>query len=273
MQYGSSYFGERGQIVVAARVIAFANQKGGVGKTTTAANLAVVFAEKHRVLAIDCDSQGNLTDALGINADALDLTLYDLLEGTKSVADIIRAPLEELPNLALLPANLDLAALDHRLAGSVGRELRLRRAIAPYVDDLDYVLIDCPPTLGILTLNGLAAATEVVVPVDIGVWSLKGINKLLATIAEVRTVNPALTAVRAVLNRVEHTNLAADVRTELERAFGDELLKTQIRKSVRVGEAQANRLPLPLHRPQDPVAEDYRALAKEIQESSHVQLA
>jgi chromosome partitioning protein len=266
-------FAERGLIRVAARIIAFANQKGGVGKTTTAANLAAVFAERYRVLAIDCDSQGNLTDALGVNPDALDVTLYDLLEGTKTVPDIITAPIASLPDLALLPANLDLAALDHRLAGSVGRELRLQRAIAPYLDQLDYVLIDCPPTLGILTLNGLAAATEVVVPVDIGVWSLKGINKLLATIAEVRTVNPDLTTVRAVLNRVEHTNLAGDVRAELGRAFGDQLLTTQIRKSVRVGEAQASRSPLPLHRPQDPVAADYRALAEEIEEGSHAKHA
>jgi chromosome partitioning protein len=268
MTYDASYC-RKGSSRLTARIIAFANQKGGVGKTTTTANLALVLAETSSVLAVDCDSQGNLTDALGLDPDATERTLYDVLEGTLGLADVIRAPITALPRLALIPANLDMAALDHRLAGSVGREMRLKRALAPFVDQVDFVLIDCPPTLGILTLNALAAATEVIVPVDIGVWSLKGINKLLATIAEVRTVNAELTSVRAFMNRTDHTNLASDVRTELGRAFGGDMLASQVRKSVRVGEAQAGRLPLSLHRPQDPVVADYRALAAEILEASH----
>lgn len=256
---------------MSARVIAFANQKGGVGKTTTAANLAFVLAERYRVLAVDCDSQGNLTDALGIDPDSLERTLYDVLEGSHRVSEVLRPSFASIPNLVLLPANLDLAALDHRLAGSVGRELRLRRTLEPFFEGLDFILVDCPPTLGILTLNGLAAATEVIVPVDVGVWSLKGINKLMATVAEVRTINPGLRSVRAVLNRVDHTNLATDVRGELERAFGSDLFSTVIRKSVRVGEAQAGGIPLTVLRPHDPIVADYRALAREIEEAAHGQ--
>jgi chromosome partitioning protein len=247
-----------------ARVIAVATQKGGVGKTTTALNLASILAEQYRVLAVDCDAQANLTDGFGVNPDSLERSLSDVLEGTCDVAQIACAPNASYPNLILLPANLDLAALDTRLSGSVGRELRLRRALAPLVDALDFIVIDCAPALGILTLNALAACTEVIVPVDVGVWSLKGINKLLLTIAEVRTINSDIGSVRAVLNRVDHTNLSTDVRGEVERAFGDDLFRTSIRRSVRVGEAQAANLPVALYRPNEPVVDDYRNLAAEV---------
>jgi len=247
-----------------ARIIAIATQKGGVGKTTTALNLAAILAERSRVLAVDCDAQANLTDGLGVNPDALERSISDVLEGTCDSAAIACAPQGSYPNLILLPASLDLAALDTRLSGSVGRELRLRRALAPLADAVDYIIIDCAPALGILTLNALAACTEVIVPVDVGVWSLKGINKLMLTIGEVRTINPDLVKVRAVLNRVDHTNLSSDVRSEVERVFGNDLFRNSIRRSVRVGEAQAAGLPVALYRPHEPVADDYRNLAAEV---------
>jgi len=250
---------------MSARVIAVANQKGGVGKTTTTANLAAVLALKASVLVVDCDPQGNLTQSLGVNPDRLETTLFDVLAGTRSVADAVVTPITDLPNLVLLPSNLDLAGIELKLAGNVTRDHRLRRVLEPYREDTDFVLIDCPPALGLLTLNGLVAADEVLIPVDIGVFSLRGVAKLLETIAEVRTVNTSLGRVRALINRAERTNLTADMRAELLRAFGSELLETSIRKSVKVGEAQAEHMPLPLHRPEDPAALDYVALAKEIQ--------
>lgn len=246
------------------RVIAFANQKGGVGKTTTCANLAAALSRTARVLAVDCDPQGNLTQALGPNPDALEYTLYNVLVERLPLDKAILSPVLNEPNLSLVGANLELAAADHQLAGVVAREMRLRQVLEPYQDRYDYILLDCPPALGLLTLNALTAAGEVIVPVDMGVFSLRGVAKLMDTISEVRGVNPHLRRVHALSNRADNTNLSADVRTELKRGFGDDLLQTTIRRSVRVGEAQAARTPITLYRPKDPAAQDYVSLAEEV---------
>lgn len=247
------------------RVIAFANQKGGVGKTTTCANLAAALSQDGTaVLAIDCDPQGNLTQALGPDPDALPLTLYNVLVEKEPLANVILTPILGQKSLALVPSNLDLAAADHQLAGSVARETRLRLVLEPFLPHYQYILLDCPPALGLLTLNALTAATEVIVPVDMGIFSLRGVAKLRDTITEVRTVNPELGRVRALASRADNTNLSVDVQAEMGRGFGKDMFETAIRRSVRVGEAQVNRTPLTIFRPKDPAALDYLQLAEEV---------
>ena len=246
------------------RIIALANQKGGVGKTSTCANLAAALSTESLVLVIDCDPQGNLTQAFGPNPDTLEVTLYNVLVERYPLEGALQNPVLNQPNLSLVGANLELAAADHQLAGVVAREMRLRQVLEPHLERYDYILIDCPPALGLLTLNALSAATEVVVPVDMGVFSLRGVAKLMDTISEVRAVNPGMQRVRALSNRSDNTNLSTDVQAELKRGFGDDLFQTSIRRSVRVGEAQAARCPLTIFRPRDPAAQDYLALAEEI---------
>ena len=247
------------------RIIALANQKGGVGKTTATANLATALSQAGaRVLAVDCDPQGNLTQALGPNPDDLEITLYNVLVERTPIERAILSPILNTPSLSLVGANLDLAAADPQLAGFVAREMRLRQALESIVPLYDYIFLDCPPALGMLTLNALTAATEIIVPVDVGVFSLRGVAKLQDTIAEVRSVNPNLRRVSALMSRADNTNLASEVRAELAQSFGKDLLKTSIRRSVKVSEAQAARQPITLFRPSDPVAKDYMALAEEV---------
>jgi len=247
------------------RVIALANQKGGVGKTSTCANLAAALAQSGaRVLVIDCDPQGNLTQALGPDPDALDVTLYNVLVERVPLERAILSPVLGMPTLALVGANLELAAVDLALGGQVAREIRLRGVLEGHLDQYEYILLDCPPALGLLTLNALAAATEVIVPVDMGVFSLRGVAKLMDTIGEVRQINPALRRISALPSRAENTNLSDAVMSELSRGFGKDLLTTSIRKSVRVGEAQAARQPIIVYMPKDRAAQDYMALAEEV---------
>lgn len=247
------------------RIIAFANQKGGVGKTSTCANLAAALSQAgNNVLAIDCDAQGNLTLALGPNPDTLEITIYNVLTERMPLEKAIINPILGQSTLYLVGANIELSAADLQLSGSVAGELRLRQAIEPYRDRFDYILLDCPPNLGQLTLNALAAATDVIIPVNPGSFAIRGVSKLMDTISDVRAVNPNLERVQALTNLADNTNLAVDVRAELARAFGDNLLVTTIRRSVRVGEAQAAQMPITAYRPKDPASLDYHTLAQEI---------
>lgn len=250
------------------RVIAVANQKGGVGKTSTCANLAAALSDEFRVLAVDCDPQGNLTQALGPNPDTLDISLYNLLVERTPIRRGILNPVLGHPGLSLIGANLELAGADPQLAGAVLRELRLRQTLEPVLPDYDFIILDCPPTLGLLTINALMAATEVIIPVEMGVFSLRGVAKLLDTVAEVRVANPSLHRINALANRTDNTNLTTDVQAELLNTFGGDLFRTTIRRSVKIGESQAARLPITITNPKDRAAIDYAALAKEVKMAS-----
>lgn len=248
------------------RVIAIANLKGGVGKTTTTANLAAALAaDGTPVLVVDCDQQGNLTGALGPVPSTLPQTLFHVLVDGVPMENVIISPVLGLPTLSLCPSNLNLSLADYKLSGEVGKELRLRKALARVKARYDYILLDCPPALGTLTLNALCAADEVIVPVDSGGFALDGVSALLDTIAGVQEYsNPTLPAPRALRNRVKKTNLAEAVQGELAQAFGDNLIKTIVRESVTVGEAQLARVPITVHRGNSPASRDYMELAKEL---------
>ncbi len=251
------------------RIIAFANQKGGVGKTTTCANLAAVFAKTFRVLAIDCDPQGNLSSAFGLDPDTLEKTTYNVLSQDLPIGQAILRPLADIPGLQVVGANLDLAEAELQLMNAMAGELKLRRVLEPLKHLYDFILIDAPPSLGVITTNALAAATDVIIPVNVGTFSLRAVNKLLAILTEVRTLNPDLRRIRPLANEVDNTNLSKDVITALETAFGDELLFTRVRKAQAVRDEQARGLPVTLKQSQGAsagasVIEDYEQLAREI---------
>lgn len=247
------------------RVIAIANQKGGVGKTTTATNLAAVLAAQSRVLAIDCDPQGNLSEALGADPKGIQKTLYDVLVNRAPIASVALTPVMGLQRLSLVPSHILLSKAERELYNAISRDSKLKSALAPVLQDYDFIILDCPPTLGLLTVNGLVAANEVIVPVDMAKFALTGVADLLETIEAVRAdANPNLREVRALANRWDNTRIAQDVQTALREMFRDRLFETTIRQSVKLREAVAAAQPISIYRPSDPAAQDYQKLAKEV---------
>lgn len=250
--------------VASGRVLAVANQKGGVGKTTTATALAVLLARSTPVLAIDCDPQGNLTQALGFDPDGQGRTLYGVLTEDHPLAEALLPVALPALDLWLVPANLDLADTWHRVAGRVGLETRLRDALAPHLARFGFIVIDCPPSLDLTAVNALVAAGEVLVPVDMSVFSVRGMVKLLGTLQEVRKVNPALPPPRVLPCRTEHTTVSRTIEQELRERYGSRVFQTAIPRGKDVPAAQAARLPLPLYAPQGKAARAYEAVAEEV---------
>jgi chromosome partitioning protein len=248
----------------AARVLAVANQKGGVGKTTTAVALAAILARQVPVLAVDCDPQGNLTQAFGFDPDALEKSLYNALVQDIPFADTFLQVGPPPPELTLVPANLDLADTWRRVAGRVGLETLLKTGLEPLLPRFRYVVLDCPPSLDMMTINALVAATEVIVPVDMSVFSVRGMVKLLGTLQEVRKVNPALPPPRIVACRTEHTTVSQAIEESLRNKFGGSVFRAAIPRGKDVPGAHAARRPLPFHAPASKPALAYEALAEEI---------
>ncbi|MDQ1358202.1 MAG: chromosome partitioning protein [Acidimicrobiaceae bacterium] len=247
------------------RVMAVANQKGGVGKTTTAVNLGAALAELgYRVLVVDLDPQGNATTGLGINSRNLDATIYDVLLHDVPMEDAIEPT--SLRNLFVVPATIHLAGAEIELVPAFSRELRLRKAIELVTDDFDYILIDCPPSLGLLTVNGLAAATEVVVPIQCEYYALEGLGQLLRNVNLVQTnLNPRLEVTTIVLTMYDaRTRLAEQVAREVRQHFGAKVCRHMVPRTVRLSEAPSFGQPIILFDSSSRGATAYRELAKEV---------
>jgi chromosome partitioning protein len=247
------------------RVIAIANQKGGVGKTTTTVNMGAALAElDYRTLVIDLDPQGNATTGLGINYRTLDHTMYDVLLHDVPLEDCIEPT--EVRNLFVAPASLDLAGAEIELVPAFSRESRLKRAIEDILDDYDYILIDCPPSLGLLTVNGLVAATEVMVPIQCEYYALEGLAQLTRNVELVRTnLNPKLEISGIVLVMYDsRTRLAEQVVTEVRAHFGSKVCRNMIPRNIRLSEAPSFGQPITTFDPSSRGAVAYRELAREV---------
>jgi chromosome partitioning protein len=251
-------------------VIACANQKGGVGKTTTVVNLATYLAQSgERVLVIDLDSQGNATSGFGIDKSALEGSVYDAVIDDVSLRDL--AVPTPVPGLTLVPAAVALASADVELAPLAQRERRLARLIDAVADDYDYILLDCPPSLGLLTVNALTAADAVLIPIQCEYYALEGLTQLIATINLVRDhLNPDLAIKGAVLTMFDaRTNLSAEVSAEVRRHLGDAVFDTVVPRSVRLSEAPSYGKPIALYSDDSKGADAYRALAAELRRRDH----
>jgi chromosome partitioning protein len=251
------------------KVVAVANQKGGVAKTTTVQCLGVALAEMgERVLVVDLDPQACLTFSLGFNPDHLDNSLHDVLVRRSEVAEVTR-PVEGVPGLVLLPATIDLAGAEVHLLSRTGREHVLARALQPVLGDYDVVLIDCPPSLGVLTINGLTAAEVVVVPLQCEALSHRGVGQLLETVEDVRQfANDQLTVLGIVPTMFDgRTKHSRQVLAEVGTSYGLHVFEPPVPKSVRFAEAPELGRSILQHAPTSPGAEAYRSLARAISDA------
>jgi len=247
------------------RIIAVANQKGGVGKTTTAINLSACLAEKgKKVLAIDIDPQGNTSSGLGIDKNSLEFTIYELMIGECKLEDCILKNI--FKNLSLIPANVNLAGAEIELIGIDDKEFILKREIDKIRDQYDYLIIDCPPSLNTLTVNAMTTADTVLVPIQCEYYALEGLSQLIHTIDLVKQrLNPNLEIEGVVFTMFDaRTNLSLQVVENVKNNLNQNIYKSIIPRNVRLAEAPSHGLPINLYDPKSAGAEGYRDLADEV---------
>ena len=248
-----------------ARVFAVANQKGGVGKTTTTVSLAACFAERGlKTLVVDLDPQANATTSLGLDPRGLDASIYEVLLQDIELDEIVEPTM--IKGLHIAPSSLDLAGAEIELVPALSRESQLSRAISGAVGEYDIIMIDCPPSLGLLTINGLSAADEVMVPIQTEYFALEGLTQLVQNIGMVqRSLNPGLELTKVVLTMYDvRTNLSRDVAREVRAHYGDKVCWQVIPRTVRLSEAPSFGQPITLYDSLSKGATAYRSLAKEV---------
>ncbi|TLM98208.1 MAG: ParA family protein [Actinobacteria bacterium] len=248
-----------------ASVFAVVNQKGGVGKSTTAVNLAASLGEAGaKTLLIDLDPQGNATSGFGLNKNQRELCIYDALLGDTNVAEIVEPV--EIEGVFVVPATIQLAGAEIELVSALSRETRLKQIVGQVADDFDYIIVDCPPSLGLLTINALTAAQGLIIPIQCEYYALEGLSKLLDSVRLVKThLNPNLEVFGVVMTMYDsRTRLAHQVVDEVRDFFGEKVFKTLIPRTVRLSEAPSFGQPVTMYDPTGKGAEAYRALAKEV---------
>ncbi len=249
------------------RIIAVTNQKGGVGKTTTAINLSASLAEAgKKVLLIDADQQGNSTSGLGLDKNNVEPTIYQIFLGEATVEESRQTTC--MPGLDLIPANISLTGAEIELIGAENREFILKKALEPVLDQYDFILIDCPPSLNFITVNAMVAAHTILVPIQCEYFALEGLEQLLYTISLVKKrLNPTLEIEGIVFTMYDaRTNLSLQVVEEVKRSLGNSVYRTIIPRNVRLGEAPSHGLPINLYDPKSKGAESYALLAEEVME-------
>lgn len=247
-------------------IVAVVNQKGGVGKTTSTINLGAALAEQGaRVLLVDFDPQGALSVGLGLNPNEIEVSVYDLLlDRTVQLADVVTP--SKVPGLDLVPSNIDLSAAEVVLVSEVAREQLLKRCLEPAEDTYDYILIDCPPSLGLLTVNALTAARSVIIPLECEYFALRGMALLMDTVAKVQErLNPQLQVLGIVATMLEARTIhGREVLSRVGEAFGDKLFKTVIHKTIKFSEGSVAGVPILAYAPSSNGAQEYRDLAREV---------
>lgn len=247
------------------KIIAFANQKGGVGKTTSAVNIASsLAAKKYSVLLVDCDPQGNATSGLGIRKKSSSGSVYDVIIGRSKTADMVCST--TVKNLSVLPSSMDLVGAEIELIDMADREARLRAALEQVRDSYDFIIIDCPPSLGLLTLNCLTAADGVVIPLLCEFYSLEGISQLTQTIRHVKSrVNPSLKLIGVLVNMYDgRLTLTVQVMEEIKRYFGAKLFARPVPRNVKLSEAPSYGVPIDIYDKYSKGARAYEEVTEEL---------
>lgn len=245
-------------------IISFANQKGGVGKTTSAINISACLGQAgYKTLLIDLDPQGNATQGVGFDKKTLEYTTYSSLLLDLPIQNVIKPT--EFTNLFIVPSNRDLAGAEVELIEIENREYKLKKMIEPILHDFDFIIVDCPPALGLLTINGLVSAQKVIVPLQCEYYALEGLGELLQTVKRIReNFNPQLEIAGILLTMFQHTNLSRQVVHEVQQYLGDKVFRTIIPRNVTLSEAPSFGKPVIYYDGKSPGALAYIALTKEI---------